>query len=113
MYPGPCLNQKLSTSLLHSRFGEKLFTYDLRKAFNQISLGEEDSNRLLFLWYKDVMKGDLSLIAYRNIRLSFGLRASPAILVLSLYRILCLDCIHECDQIVKLKKTLVCLDLYG
>ena len=55
------------------------------------------------------MKGDLSLVAYRNIRLSFGLRASPAILMLSLYKILCLDCIHECDQIVKFKKLLYAL----
>ena len=50
--PWPKFKSKISTALLHSRFGEELLTHDLRKAFHQISLSED---LLLFLWYKDVM----------------------------------------------------------
>ena len=49
MFSGPNLNQKISSAMMHLRFDEKLLIYDLQKAFNQICLREEDSNRLLCL----------------------------------------------------------------
>ena len=52
---------------------------------------EVDQNRLLFLWFEDVRKDNFSLVAYRNKRLSFGLRCSPTILMLGLYKMLILD----------------------
>ncbi|XP_068218540.1 uncharacterized protein [Palaemon carinicauda] len=88
VHPGPTLNQKLSSAFLHLRFGQKLLTYDLKKAFNMLSLSESDQSKLLFLWYKNVKAGDFSVVAYRNVRLSFGLRCSPFLLMLSLYYIL-------------------------
>ena len=88
IHAGPSLNQKLASSILHLRFGEFLLCFDLERAFNQIQLSEMDQNRLLFLWYKDIHNGDFSLVAYKNIRLSFGLRCSPTLLMLSLYLIL-------------------------
>ena len=48
IYPGPPLNQKLSSSLLHLRFNYKLLCFDLVKAFNQLSLGPEESNKRCF-----------------------------------------------------------------
>ena len=91
MYSGPILNYKLSSALLHLRFDSKVLCFDIKRAFNQIALNNIDQNRLLFLWFRNVKKQDYSIIAYRNLRLPFGLRCSPSILMLALYRILVLD----------------------
>ena len=91
MYSGPTLNQKLSSSFLHLRFDRKLLIFDLKKAFNMLALGENDQAKLLFFWYKNVSQGDFSLVAFRNLRLSFGLRCSPFLLMMSLYYILVLQ----------------------
>ena len=94
---------------MHLRFGLKLITYDLKKAFNQISLYECDSKRLLFLWFKDPLNGDFTPVAYRNVKLSFGLRASPCILMLGLYHILCIDTEGDDERTVAFKKLLYSL----
>ena len=91
IHPGPTLNQKLSSALLHLRFDRKLLTYDLKKAFNMLSLRETDQSKLLFLWYRNVQRSDFTVVAYRNVRLSFGLRCSPFLLMIALYYILVLE----------------------
>lgn len=91
MHSGPCLNQKISSALTQLRFGKFLLCYDLKKAFNQIKLSESDSNKLLFFWFKNVERRDFSIIAYKNVRLSFGVRCAPTLLMLALYKILILD----------------------
>ena len=73
MLAGPCLNHKISTSVMLLRFDSYLILFDIKEAFLNIELREMDSNMLMFLWYKNVEKGDFSLIGYRNKRLSFGL----------------------------------------
>ena len=88
LLPGPCLNSKLSTSLLQARFDETILIFDISKAFLGIELTESDQNKLLCLWYKNVAENDFSLIIYKNLRLSFGLRPSPTIITLALYKIL-------------------------
>ena len=88
---GPCLNNKISTALTLLRFDRYLLTYDLQKAFLMIKLREIDQNRLAFLWYKNVAQSDFTIVAYKNTRLSFGLRPSPCMLMLALYKILILD----------------------
>ena len=100
MYSGPTLNQKLSSALLHLRFGKYLLTYDLKKAFNQLVLSESDQSKVLFYWFKNVDKGDFSLVVYKNVRLSFGLRCSPFLLMIVMFYILVLNV--ESDP-VKLK----------
>jgi len=104
IHPGPTLNQKISTSLIQLRFGEYLLTYDLVKAFNQIALPELDSNRLLFLWYKNPTQGDFSLIGFRSVRLPFGLRCALTMLMLALYKILVVDSESDSDTMSNLKK---------
>ncbi|XP_068231971.1 uncharacterized protein [Palaemon carinicauda] len=91
MYAGPSLNQKITSAMLHLRFGSKLLIFDIKKAFNQIALSELDQQKLLFLWYKNIKKGGFSIVAYKNVRLPFGLRCSPTILMLALFKILVLD----------------------
>ena len=104
MLAGPPLNRKLTTALLSLRFNKYVLCFDLKKAFLQIELSEEDQQRLLFLWYKDVTKGDYSLVTYKNIRLSFGLRCSPTILMLGLYKILMIDVDKDDTEMKMLKK---------
>lgn len=87
-FPGANLNQSLFTSLLLLRFDKYLLSFDLRKAFLMIKIRPEDSLRLLFLWFKDVQSGDLEVIGLKFLRLGFGLRFSPSVLVSVLYYIL-------------------------
>ena len=91
MFSGPCLNQNISSALTHLRFDEKILIFDLCKAFNMISLSEHDSARLCCMWYRDISKQDYSLVYYKNSRLMFGLRCSPTILMLALYKLLIID----------------------
>ena len=87
-FPGANLNQSLFTSLLLLRFDKYLLSFDLRKAFLMIKIRPEDSLKLLFLWFKDVQSGDFEVVGLRFLRLGFGLRFSPSILVSVLYYIL-------------------------
>ena len=106
---GYSCNQKLTSALLHLRFGEKMLTFDAKKAFCQIGLREEDANRLLFLWYRNPLEGDFTLQAWRNIRLSFGLKFSPCILLAVLYKILVLDSVNDAEKLRRLKCQLYAL----
>ncbi|XP_066947446.1 uncharacterized protein [Macrobrachium rosenbergii] len=103
IYPGPTLNHKISSALLHLRFDPFICTFDIKKAFNNISLEEIDQNKLLFLWFRNVQKRDFSIIAYKNVRLPFGLRCSPTILLLGLFKILVLDSEDDSSGIRYLK----------
>jgi len=109
MFSGPCLNQKLSDALIMLRFDEKLMCFDLQKAFLQIKLPIEDQNKILFLWYKNVQKGDFTVQAFRNVRLSFGLRCSPTILMVALYYILVVRAEDDCPKVKALKKLMYAL----
>ena len=104
MHSGPSLNQKLSSAILHLRFDSKLLTFDLSKAFNMIQLSMEDSTKFLCLWYRNVAKQDYSVVGYMNRRLPFGLRCSPTMLMLGLYRILITDAENDSEFTKNLKK---------
>lgn len=104
--PGPNLNKKISTCLLQLRFDKKLICFDLEKAFLQIALNSVDQNRLLFLWFQNVEKNYFTIIAYRHVRLAFGLRCSPALLLLALNKILCLDFGEDSPEVIDLKKSI-------
>ena len=109
IHPGPVLNQKLSSAVLHLRFDKIILCFDLCKAFSQIALREVDSNNLLFLWYKNPSKGDYTVVGYRNVRLSFGLRCSPTLLMLALYKILVLDSGDDPEHLKLLKQNIYAL----
>ena len=91
MLPGPNLNHKIATAVLFHRFDRYMLTFDIQKAFLNIKLYECDQNRLCFLWYRNIELNDYTIVGYKNVRLSFGLRCSPAILMLGLYKILMLE----------------------
>ena len=81
----------MSTTLMQLRFGRKILSFDIVKAFNQIELNDIDQKRLCFLWYKNVSRDNFEMVGYISQRLMFGLRCSPAILMLALYIILIIE----------------------
>ena len=91
------------------RFGCKLLVFDLKKAFCQIGLQENYMNKLLFLWVKHEKNGDHTVQAYRNLRLSFGLRPSPTILMTGLYIILMRDIDSDPEELQQLKRLMYAL----
>ena len=104
--PGPNLNRKITTAVHNLRFGKYLLTYDLRKAFLNIELPESDKDKLLFLWFRNVDKGDFTPIAFRNARLAFGLKCSPSILMIALFKILVIDAENDSEDEKKFKRLL-------
>ena len=102
--PGPCINSKLSTALLAMRFDSELLCFDFCKAFLQILLDKFDSDKLLFLWFRNVNSNDFEIIAYKNKRLPFGLRCSPAILMLAMYKMLIIDSENDSSKLKSMKK---------
>ena len=104
LLPGPCLNSKISTAVLRARFDHYILTFDISKAFLNIELKERDQNKLLCLWFKNVDAKDFTIIAYKNLRLPFGLRPSPTILMLALYQMLIIETDDDSPELVKLKK---------
>ena len=109
IHSGPCLNQKLITTLTHMRFDRFILCFDIKKAFNMISLSENDANKLLFLWYRNVDKGDYSIVAYKNSRLPFGLRCSPTLLMLALFKILVVNSSDDNYETKKMKELIYML----
>ena len=81
-----------------------MLLYDLKKAFNQLELSESDQSKLLFYWTNNASKGDFSPVMYRNVRLSFGLRCSLFLLMISLYYILMINTDDDSSELKDLKK---------
>ena len=108
-HPGPNLNHSLFHSLLLLRFSNYLLTFDLCKAFLQIRVRERDSHKLLFLWYKDPLKGDFTPVCYRFLRLGFGLRFSPFVLLSCLWFILMRNNESDSENLRRIKKVFYAL----
>ena len=104
MLPGPCLNKKLSTTLLQLKFDKHVLVFDIKKAFLQIQLPDSDQVKLLFYWYRNVAKNDFNLVVFKHLRLPFGLRPSPTLLLLGLYKMLILDTAGDSQDLVNLKR---------
>ena len=105
--PGVCLNHKLQTALITLlRFDKNLVTFDLKKAFLQLMLSEEDSLKLRFLWFRDAPNGDFSIVCYKMCRVPFGMRYSPFLLMISLYYMLIYVKGDESEKISNIKRAL-------
>ena len=108
-FPGANLNYALLESLTLLRFDKYLISYDLVKAFLQIRLRPEDANRLLFLWVKNPEDENSEVVCYRFLRLAFGLRFSPSILLTVMYYILMYDTRDDSEKLKELKRNLYML----
>ena len=106
MLSGPCLNRKLLITLQLLRFDKYLLVFDLVKAFLQVEIPESDRYRLCFLWYKNIEKGDYTIVAYYFNRLPFGLKCSPCLLMIALYFILVKNTESDTVKIKELKRSI-------
>ena len=76
--PGPPLQNQLWNVLVRERFNPVALTADIKQAFLQVRICEEDRDALRFHWLKDV---DLKEVeTYRFTRALFGLAPSPFLL---------------------------------
>lgn len=89
--PGMNFNSKIAFAITQLRFDKFLFVFDLVKAFLQIQIKEEDQKKLLFLWVKDVDAPNMEIQVFKFVRLMFGLRFSPNMLMTALQIILLRD----------------------
>ena len=113
LLPGPSLNRDITFTLMSMRFDRYMFIFDLKKAFLQIELTEDDKKRLNFLWYENISENNYKQMIYQPQRLVFGLRPSPCILMLGLYKILVIDRENddnETKEICKLAFELIYVD---
>ena len=69
-----------------------------------IKLKPEDQLKFCLLWYKDVANGDFAVVGYKHTSLPFGLRCSPALLMIALYKILILDTAEDTHDTRELKR---------
>lgn len=69
-----------------------------------IALNPVDQHRILFRWYNNVSRGDFSIIGYKTLRLAFGLRCSPTLLMLAMHRILMIDVDGDSFELHSLKR---------
>ena len=81
--PGFQLNNKLLFTATLYRFKKYLFIHDLEKAFVQLCLKPEDTEKVHFLWFKDAIKDDKSIVTYCIKRVPFVLRFSPCLLMMA------------------------------
>ncbi|GFV82672.1 uncharacterized protein TNCV_1619011 [Trichonephila clavipes] len=75
---GPNLIEQIPPLLMKFRLNAIGVISDIRKAFLQISVAEEDQDFLRFLWWKDYETKKFEIFRHR--RLVFGLTCSPFIL---------------------------------
>ena len=100
------LNSKLSSAIMNLRFDKYLLIFDIVKAFLNLSVSQEDSDRLCFLWFNNLKENDFTIVAYRTKRVPFGLRCSSTLLMIALYYIMLTDIENNNDQMKNCKKLL-------
>ena len=78
LYTGPTLSQK--NIVLRFRTHRVAFAGDIKKAFLNVSVAEEDRDVLRFLWVDDVTKESPEVVVLRFARVVFGVSSSPFLL---------------------------------
>ena len=109
MKAGINFNKPIAASLTELRMNKYILNLDIVKAYTNIGLYDIDSEKLLFLWFKNVSQDNFEICAYTCKRLPFGIRPSPALLSIVLYKMLILDAEHDEKPLKNLKKELFSL----
>ena len=78
--PGPCLLRCIFDILVRFRLGKIGIVADIKKAFLQIAIDEDQRDFLRTIWYKDVFAQNPTVKILRFARLVFGLTSSPIVL---------------------------------
>ena len=76
--PGPPLQNQLWNVLVRARFHPVLITGDLKQAFLQVRIHEQDRDALRFHWLKDLRTKEIEVLRFT--RALFGLAPSPFLL---------------------------------
>ena len=77
---GPCLLPKIFDILIRFRCYKYAVTSDIKSAFLNIKVTEEDCDFLRFLWIDDIEKDNPELVVKRFTTLIFGMNCSPLLL---------------------------------
>jgi len=77
---GPNLLELIPSILLRFRMKNVGIISDIRKAFQMVSVTEEDRNYQKFLWWEDPEMTEKKIQEYRHRRVVFGMNCSPFIL---------------------------------
>ena len=80
LYSGPCLLTLLFGILLRFRLHKITLIYDIKQAFLNVGIGEEDRNYLRFLWFDNPFSSNAKIIVLRFLRVVFGIISSPFLL---------------------------------
>ena len=80
---GPNLNPELLQLLVRFRLHDIVLLGDIKKAFLQVRLSEEDKGFCKFLWYNNPFR-DESPVVFQMNRVLFGLNCSPFLLAATL-----------------------------
>ena len=76
--PGPPLQNQLWNVLIRARFHPVLITGDLKQAFLQVRIHQQDRDALRFHWFKDLQSKTIEVLRFT--RALFGLAPSPFLL---------------------------------
>ena len=77
--PGPCLLPPVFDILVRFRLGMIGIVADIKKAFLQVGLDEDQRDFLRIIWYKNAFAQNPTMKILRFVRLVFGLTLSPFI----------------------------------
>ena len=80
LFKGSSLSPFLFDILLLFRIHPTAFVADLRKAFLQIRVNEDDRDALRFLWVSNSRSDDPEITTYRFTRVLIGMNCSPFLL---------------------------------
>eukprot|EP00112_Aurelia_sp_Birch-Aquarium-sp1_P022444 Seg633.3 transcript_id=Seg633.3/GoldUCD/mRNA.D3Y31 product="hypothetical protein" protein_id=Seg633.3/GoldUCD/D3Y31 len=80
LHKGPALAPMLYDVLLRMREHKIVLVGDIKKAFLQIEIKEEDINSLRFLWVNDILAAEPEIEVFQFCRVIFGAGRSPFLL---------------------------------
>ena len=80
LYSGPCLLPYLYDILLRFRTDKTELVGDIKQAFLQVKIAEEQRDFVRFLWFKDINETPRKITSLRFTLVVFGLTSSPFLL---------------------------------
>ena len=80
LYAGPCLLSLVYDVLLRFHLQRIVLISDIKQAFLNVGIREEDCDYIRFLWFKDIFSENPEITIYRFLRVVFGLICSPFLL---------------------------------
>ena len=78
--PSPCLLPHIFDILLRFRLGKIAMVSDIKQAFLQICMDQNDRNYLRMIWFDNALSTNPTMKLLRFTRLVFGLTSSPFVL---------------------------------